>query len=52
MSTIKDEGKHRGHGKRKAPPQWREMKTNGRERRRGTKMKYQYRNQSLIGKHT
>jgi hypothetical protein len=27
MSTIKDEDKHRGHGKRKAPPQWREMKT-------------------------
>jgi hypothetical protein len=34
MSTIKAEGKHRGHGKRKAPPQWREMKAKGRERRR------------------
>ncbi|KAJ6524838.1 hypothetical protein B0H19DRAFT_1199932 [Mycena capillaripes] len=26
ISTMKDEGKHRGHGKRKEPPQWREMK--------------------------
>jgi hypothetical protein len=54
MSTIKDEGKHRGHGKRNSPPQWREMKKKGRERRRETKMKYKYkyRNQSLTGKHT
>jgi hypothetical protein len=51
MSTIEDEGIQRGHGKRKAPPQWREMKTKGRERRRETKMKYKYRNQSLTGKH-
>jgi hypothetical protein len=51
-STMKDEGKHRGHGKRKSPPQWRETKTEGRQRRRETKMKYKYRNQSLTGKHT
>jgi hypothetical protein len=44
MSTMKDEGKHRGHGKRKVPPQWREMKTKGTERRRETKLKYKYRN--------
>ncbi|KAJ6596404.1 hypothetical protein DFH09DRAFT_1407609 [Mycena vulgaris] len=40
MSTMKDEGKHGGHGKRKVPPQWREMKIKGRERRRETKMKH------------
>jgi hypothetical protein len=28
------------------------MKTKGRERRRETKMKYKYRNQSLTAKHT
>ncbi|KAJ7725751.1 hypothetical protein B0H14DRAFT_3169625 [Mycena olivaceomarginata] len=52
MSTMKDEGKHRGHGKRKVPPQWREMKTKGRERRREAKMKYKNKNQSLTAKHT
>jgi hypothetical protein len=34
---TKDEGEHRRHGKRKAPQQWREIKTKGRERRKETK---------------